>query len=338
MITEDFYILQLLNIKPKQLDPSTIPVLFQSGLFDSSDSWFCNSDDKNLPYRLLEQGRSVWVGNVRGSKHSRQNSRISPNDDKFWDFSFEDMATKDLPAMIDMVLKTEQQNQLDYISHSQGTTLYFIGVSEKTDFFNKKINKFIALGPVTDLTNLHSLFLSGFAAAHLDYFFRKAGINEMFPSGERYNWYTKMICDYLRIACETVTQLLVDSDLGDENKERMPVFYSHFPSGTSLKNLIHFAQLIRNKRFAKFDYGYDENVRRYGLGEAPLFDLSKVIGDKVHLVVGDKDRLATVEDNKKLAKVINAKAFKVLADHGHASFLMTKQTIVNDLVLEYLGK
>jgi pimeloyl-ACP methyl ester carboxylesterase len=42
--------------------------------------------------------------------------------DKFWDFDFEDMGTKDVPAEIDYIIKLTGQDKIAYIGHSMGGT------------------------------------------------------------------------------------------------------------------------------------------------------------------------------------------------------------------------
>ena len=61
---------------------------------------------------------------------------------------------KDLPTFIDHVLDTTGQEQLTYIGHSQGTTQMFLGASLDPDYFSKKVNLFVALGPATKMSNV----------------------------------------------------------------------------------------------------------------------------------------------------------------------------------------
>jgi len=44
--------------------------------------------------------------------------------DGFWDFTWDEMAHYDLPAMIEKALKITGQNELQYIGHSMGTTAF----------------------------------------------------------------------------------------------------------------------------------------------------------------------------------------------------------------------
>ena len=63
------------------------------------------------------------MGNARGNKNSRFHTTLNPDDalEKylFFDFSFEEIGTLDLPAMIDYVLEHTKRDKLHYIGHSQ---------------------------------------------------------------------------------------------------------------------------------------------------------------------------------------------------------------------------
>ena len=49
---------------------------------------------------------------------------LDPIKDKaaFWDFDFEDMGLKDVPAEIDFILNATGKEKLTYVGHSEGTT------------------------------------------------------------------------------------------------------------------------------------------------------------------------------------------------------------------------
>jgi len=71
--TEDGYILKLFRIpnsKDSAFDHKSSslkqPILFQHGIFDSSDGWICNSAEKCFPFILADLGYDVWLSNSRG--------------------------------------------------------------------------------------------------------------------------------------------------------------------------------------------------------------------------------------------------------------------------------
>ena len=66
------------------------------------------------------------------------------------------MGDYDLPAEISYVLEKTGKEKLAYIGHSQGTTQLFYALSHNEEFFKDKISVFIALGPVTELSNCNS--------------------------------------------------------------------------------------------------------------------------------------------------------------------------------------
>ena len=63
------------------------------------------------------------------------------------------MGMYDIPAVIDYILDTTNQPKVAYIGHSQGTTQMFYALSENEPFFKDKVSIFIALAPVTKITN-----------------------------------------------------------------------------------------------------------------------------------------------------------------------------------------
>ena len=64
------------------------------------------------------------MGNNRGCQFSVKHVSLDPIKDKaaFWDFDFEDMGLKDVPAEIDFILNATGKEKLTYVGHSEGTT------------------------------------------------------------------------------------------------------------------------------------------------------------------------------------------------------------------------
>ena len=58
----------------------------------------------SLPFILSRAGYDVWLGNARGSRLSRAHETLNPDrDEKFWEYSFQQMGYYDLPAEIDYI-------------------------------------------------------------------------------------------------------------------------------------------------------------------------------------------------------------------------------------------
>ena len=111
--TADGYVLALYRIPAASAAaaPSSSggpPVLLQHGLLDSSAAWVLNEPHQSLGFILADVGYDVWLGNSRGNAFSRNHTGFSPASAAFWDFSFDDMAAYDLPAVIDYILRLSE--------------------------------------------------------------------------------------------------------------------------------------------------------------------------------------------------------------------------------------
>lgn len=98
----------------------------------------------------------MWLGNMRGNTYGRQHVKYDVDSDEFWNFSFDEMAAFDLPAMIYFVLNVTNQNQLFYVGHSQGTLISFARLGTDLDLASK-IRLFVGLGPVATVGHLNGL-------------------------------------------------------------------------------------------------------------------------------------------------------------------------------------
>ena len=80
--------------------------------------------------------------------HSRKHKTLDTESKEFWDFSFVELGTYDLPAMIGLALEVSGNEQLAYIGHSQGTSQMFFALTENKEL-ESQLSMFIALAPVT---------------------------------------------------------------------------------------------------------------------------------------------------------------------------------------------
>lgn len=102
------------------------------------------------------------MGNSRGNTYSRAHKTLTTKDSKFWDFSWHEMGIYDLPAAIDYILSITQQEKIYYLGHSQGTTSFFVMMSEKPEY-NEKIIKFAAYAPLVYTGFVRSPIINIFA-------------------------------------------------------------------------------------------------------------------------------------------------------------------------------
>jgi lysosomal acid lipase/cholesteryl ester hydrolase len=65
------------------------------------------------------------------------------------------MGVYDLPAVIDYVLARTKQQDMYYIGHSMGTTMFFVLTSLKPEY-NTKIRLMVAFAPVVFMSDVKS--------------------------------------------------------------------------------------------------------------------------------------------------------------------------------------
>lgn len=111
-----------------------------------------------LAYLLADEGYDVWMGNARGTRYSRKHETLNVTQSEFWDFSFDEIGRIDLPESIDYILGKTDQDDLFYVGHSQGTTVFYVMCSVKPEY-NEKIIAQFSMAPVAFLSNIVSPFL-----------------------------------------------------------------------------------------------------------------------------------------------------------------------------------
>lgn len=89
--TDDGYLLTLHRIPCGKVCNSTEKqkpaVLLVHGLMASAENWLLKSE-KSISFQLADEGYDVWLGNTRGSKHSRKHKTLNPDTDvAFWKYS-----------------------------------------------------------------------------------------------------------------------------------------------------------------------------------------------------------------------------------------------------------
>jgi len=323
--TTDGYILTLFRIpygKDSKKAPlnsnSSRPVfLLQHALMSSSADWVDNTPEQSLGFLLADAGYDVWLGNVRGNRYCKKHTSIDVTSKEFWDFSFEEHASHDLPTMVDYILQHTQEQQLNYVGHSQGTVLAFAGLSMNTQL-QDKMRVVFALGPITrmmDVNRLVRMIASQWSKIAL--IWKMFGVEEFFPSDHS----TGKYCKYIPKVCTFFMNLVAGKDNKFMNRTRIPIYFAHTPAGTSRKNMLHWFQIVHSGRFAKYDYGWVENLRRYNHWNPPEYDIS-TIHTPVALITGSHDTLATTKGAIWTSKHIQTSlGVTVIPEYNHMDFI-----------------
>merc|ERR1712228_83294 len=123
------------------------------------------------------------------------------------------------------------------------------------------------------------------------------GRKQFMPGQYLLNRIAPDLCAWDGELCADAIELLCGPSK-DINASRMDVYGSETPSGTSVKNMIHWSQDDKRERFGMFDYGTKEaNMQHYGPNypNPPAYNLS-LVTMPLGLYSGSNDWLADPED------------------------------------------
>ncbi|XP_051655668.1 lipase member M-like [Manacus candei] len=282
VLTRDGYYVRLNRIphgREKPRSRGAKPVVFlQHGIFGEGSHWVENLANNSLGFILADSGYDVWLGNSRGTSWSRRHEHLSADQAEFWDFSFHEMAMYDLPAMVDFVLQRTGQKQLYYVGYSQGCTIAFIAFSAMPELA-EKIKMFFALAPVVTAKHSRSPFMkiSFLLDKNLKMISLLLGRTEATLRMRRAWRFLPRLCTHrlLHKPCASLLFLLGGFNEKNLNTTRLDVYTSHYPDGTSVKNIVHWAQVVKSGEFKAFDYG-SKNTAVYHQDTPPFYQVEEM--------------------------------------------------------------
>jgi pimeloyl-ACP methyl ester carboxylesterase len=231
------------------------------------------------------------------------------------------MALFDLPALVDHVLNVTGQATLSYVGHSEGTIQAFAGFS-RNPTLSSKVNIFIALAPIAYIYHSSSLVFTLLAKLRVPEIFKLFGIRQFLTSEYQLNRLAPWLCNLLPSACNVAIYLFCGATR-HINTTRLPVYLSRTPAGTSVKNMIHWAQQIQRDNFQMFDYGSNkENTVHYNSSSPPAYKLSDITV-KTALFTGGHDILGDPSDERRLSLELPTSSIvfqKNIPDYAHLDF------------------
>lgn len=272
--TSDGYILSIQRIphgKKTYHGKRQNPIIVQHGMLATSSSWVLNIAQRNLPYKLADAGYDVWLTNVRGTSYGQRHLKLSLNDTKFWNFSFDEMGIYDMPAIIDYVIVTSKSKQVYYIGHSMGAAILSITLSTLPQY-NNKIALAFYLAPVHSVRYTTTLargyrFLT-------PYLWKLEGTSLRMNSQFSRNTVNEICQTPIRSICRRFVAILIGINHDQHNMTRMPVYTGHFPDSISFQTLNHYVQTL-SMPFRMYDFGH-RNRKIYGKLTPPEYELSKI--------------------------------------------------------------
>jgi len=331
VVTSDDYVLTLHRVLPPGDAPGrhATPVILQHGVLADSTCWMCNGAEHSFAFILVDAGYDVWLGNSRGTVYSREHKTMDPDKDKvFWKYTWQDMAEKDLPAIINYTLDHTTYQQVHYIGHSQGCLIALTALSDDKHRLAGKIASFQGLAPVFKLKHLSDPLKS--VAVAVDSWLPSIPGKGMELLGRS------------RFVRYFISKLFQMKDLfGSKNppnskvliyalglhldhyfEDKLPLCFSNTPAGTSLHNLLHFSQIVTTGVTRKFDYKTSrENLALYGNSFPPHYDVTNVLVP-CYLYFGDLDIFTHEYDRAHLiSNLPNIKHEQLLSNFDHMDFI-----------------
>ncbi|CAM6082899.1 unnamed protein product [Calypogeia fissa] len=312
---------------------ATKPVFLNHGILSAGDSWLLDCPANCLPVMLVDAGYEVWIGNCRTANYSSGHLTLNRTDKDFWNWSLDELAEYDLPAMLGVV-SSKNNISIHYVGYSQGSQAAIAAFSEGVVM--PLLDKVVLMAPPAYINSMKSILAIGADLFLIDDLLL-FGVYEFDPHEQ--TGFMERICSYPDANC---TDSLITAVTGPNcciNTTRMP-YYNQCGEPTATKNVVHFAQQYRTKSFAKYDYGLLQNWEVYNSFFPPSYDISAIPSMPLLLIHGGQDGLADVEDvNLLLQQLTFLPQVVLLPDYAHMDFMigMTAQVDCYSRVVTFLG-
>ncbi|KAF2901554.1 hypothetical protein ILUMI_04632 [Ignelater luminosus] len=348
MKTSDGYILTMHRIPHGQDESKGTkdrPVVYlQHGLLSSSADWLIPGPEKGIGYILADAGYDVWLPNARGNTYSRNHVSLDPDGDEFWNFSWHEIALNDVTVMIDYALSKTKQENLYYIGHSQGTTVFYVLCSEKPEY-NEKIRVHISLAPIAYMSHMTSPLLQIVATGGrgLQLLADVSGVGEFMPNTGFLGKVGNVLCSedsVTQVLCTNAMFAVCGFNQKQMNATLLPIIMGHSPAGSSIMQVMHYVQEIKSGKFRQYDYGLIGNNRHYDNTSPPRYLLHKVTAP-VYLFYSRNDWVSAESDVLRLYRELGNVQERILIEDGkfnHVDYLyaIDARELVYDKVITRL--
>ncbi|GLC46564.1 hypothetical protein PLESTM_001890400 [Pleodorina starrii] len=251
------------------------PVAFlHHPLMGSSVDFAVMGPGRSLAFILADAGYDVWLTNVRGNRFSRNHTALDPDApgdmEAFWSYSWDEHVSLDLPAALDLVAAvTGQDTGMLFVGYSQGTTVCLAALSSQPRV-SRRIAAAVLLAPVAFVSHMTSPLFRWMAQWKLERLFRYVGMHEYgghHPAAARL---ASSFCGRHPAPCTAYLELLCGTNpsppspaspyAGNLDPALLPAIMTFLPSGTSVQNMAHWGQVVRESdpvRLPYYDYGTD---------------------------------------------------------------------------------
>ncbi|CAH0718898.1 unnamed protein product, partial [Brenthis ino] len=359
-VTSDGYILQLHRIPSgrrtvRKTGPSLKGkkvVLIGHGLLGSSGDFVLMGPGKsigkefntralalfNVPvYFLADEGYDVWLANFRGNIYTSHET-YTRADRRFWEYSFHEHGTLDLPACIDKVLNVTGLQKLLYVGYSMGTTTAFIMLSERPEY-NDKLLSYVALAPAVYLTNIKLFAEWTLKEFPILEYLRSVGVLAIDINPEALYLLVQAWCSVREVrlnVCMRVVYRFVGNDEEQYDPDIMPLAIARMQPA-SFRQLEHFGKIAMTDEFTAWEDGLFGSVRAYNLDN---------VKTPVTLMYCENDKLTEKKQIYRLARKLNStgvlEAIQPIGDwfklnHLDVVFAKDLGTMVSQHIMKHIG-
>ena len=254
------------------------PVIVLHGFLSSSIEFFINNfyqkDGRdNFGLALLATNRyDVWLPNLRGNGVSNAHISINNTETKFWEFSLDEMAEYDLPAVIDVIVnETGHQNNINFVGRGTGGAIG-LAMASLLPQVGQKLRTLVAWAPTVYVNWWKSRF------NFLTYFTPLL----MIPGKYRYDCRSlaniiNEICTWKLINDPSCLYKAMYGQTNRMNVTRIPVIEHYGHSSTSNWFCAHTDQISNRDRFIRFDYYCkNRNLQKYNQSTPPDYPLHRL--------------------------------------------------------------
>ncbi|GJQ83201.1 hypothetical protein Trydic_g18227 [Trypoxylus dichotomus] len=309
LTSSDGYILTVFRLPNVNYQHSNgYPVFVQHGIL-STGANFVTLGNASLVYNLWDAGYDVWIGNFRGCYYSEGHVNLTVYDKEYWDHSIDEMATIDMPLIMEFIAKTTGRGgDIYYIGHSLGTTIGLMYAAEYPEKSAQLIRMFVFMAPAYTLSNMVSPYKKIIPLVPIIWkLANDFDLYRLLGQSQPAKAIAQIFCLESPILIQLCAQLhnLFYGPVTGVGSEKVPVYYNIVPGGTSLKVLAQAADLVANN-FRKFNYGAD-NLKKYGSVLPPPYDVAQI---KVpcYIIYGMNDWVAGGKDAINLYNTLSPEA------------------------------
>ncbi|XP_004489603.1 triacylglycerol lipase 2-like [Cicer arietinum] len=310
------------------------PVLIQHGVLVDGTTWFLNNPEQNLPMILADEGFDVWISNTRGTQYSRKHTTLDSSSQEYWNWSWDELVTDEMPAIVDFVYNQSGQQKINYVGHSLGTLVALASFSK--GILVDQLKSAVLLSPIAYLSHMTTELGVVAAKSMLGETLTLMHMAEFDPKGVPVVDFMKGICAQTGIDCNH----LFSSITGENcclDTSAFDLFMNFEPQSSSTKNLFHLAQTVRSGVLTKFDYERpDANFKHYRQVTPPIYNLSNIPNNlPIFMSYGGRDALSDVIDVNNLLEHFkyhdeDKLSLQFIDNYAHADFIMAVNA--NDLV------